>query len=65
MQYVDYPFDNHRTTFDDMYGFLRKNCMLSLSFGAGVILVSLIPVINFFVMPAAVIGATLMWMDYK
>ncbi|MBN1684382.1 MAG: sulfate transporter CysZ [Gammaproteobacteria bacterium] len=65
MQYVDYPFDNHQTTFDDMYQFLRKNCVLSLSFGAGVILVSLIPVLNFFVMPAAVIGATLMWLDYK
>lgn len=63
LQYVDYPFDNHRTTFDEMQAFLKANAGVCLGFGSAVILVSLIPVINFFVMPAAVIGGTLMFLD--
>jgi len=63
MQYLDYPLDNHKITFKDMYQHLRKHCIASMSFGCAVMIVSMIPIINFFVMPAAVIGGTLMYLD--
>jgi CysZ protein len=65
MEYIDYPMDNHKTTFIDMKKHLHKNCFGSLSFGFGVLMASLIPVVNFVVMPAAVAGATLMYLEQK
>lgn len=65
MEYLDYPMDNHRTTFDDMKLHLRKHCLPSLGFGFSVAVASMIPIINFVVMPAAVIGATLMYIEQQ
>ncbi|MGH1541871.1 MAG: sulfate transporter CysZ [Arenicella sp.] len=63
LQYLDYPAENNRTGFDE----LRKQTSLKRSsafgFGGVVYLASLIPVINLFVMPAAVCGATAKWVE--
>ena len=40
---------------------LRQHPLLALGFGAMTLLLILIPVLNFLAMPAAVVGATLMW----
>jgi len=37
--------------------------LLHLSFGSGVSLLLLLPLINFFVMPIAVVGATILWVE--
>ena len=37
---------------------------LSLGFGAAVTAAMMVPVLNFLVMPAAVAGATLLWLDH-
>lgn len=63
IEYLDYPLDNHRTTFSEMKQHLREHRSASFSFGLTVAVTSMIPVINFIVMPAAVIGATLMYVD--
>ena len=63
VQYVDYPMDNHQRSFKDVKEALREVRMSSLGFGGLVALVSGIPLLNFFVIPAAVCGATLFWCE--
>lgn len=65
MQYLDYPMDNHKVSLALMRKAMRQHLGLSLSFGCAVVIVLMIPVLNFLVIPAAVIGATLMWLDYR
>jgi len=61
IQYIDYPADNHKMSWQDMLSWLRKKRWASLSFGGIVYLVLLIPIINLLMMPAAVAGATVFW----
>lgn len=61
IQYCDYPFDNHRIKFVDMRKILLKDKQVNLQFGAMVSLCTLLPIINLIIMPAAVCGATAMW----
>ena len=63
VQYVDYPMDNHMTPFADLKEVLRERRLSSLGFGGLVALVAGVPVLNFFVVPAAVCGATLFWCE--
>ncbi|MEP5764828.1 MAG: sulfate transporter CysZ [Halieaceae bacterium] len=63
VQYTDYPMDNHMISFADLKEILRERRLSSLGFGGLVALVSGIPVLNFFVVPAAVCGATLFWCE--
>jgi CysZ protein len=61
VQYVDFPMANHGLFFRDQRARLRKRPLLAWSFGGLVMLATLVPVLNFFVMPAAVAGATVLW----
>lgn len=61
IQYVDYPSDNNQEPFFKMRQGLRENLGVSLGFGTAVLFLSMIPLLNLFVMPAAVCGGTLMW----
>lgn len=63
IQYVDYPADNNRLSFADTRNRLW-NCKFS-SFGLGglVMLGTMIPVVNIFIMPVAVAGGTLFWIE--
>lgn len=61
LQYVDYPMSNHGFKFSAMRSGLRKRRLLGLSFGAATAGMTLVPVLNFIVMPAAVAGATALW----
>lgn len=63
IQYCDYPFDNHKVDFKDMKFALKQTKGTSLSFGATVTLFSMLPIVNFIVMPVAICGATAMWVD--
>lgn len=63
IQYVDYPMDNHELGFRDVKEAVRSRRLCSLGFGGMVALCSGIPLLNFFVMPAAVVGATLLWCE--
>ena len=62
-QYMDYPLANHGLDFPQQRQLLRRQRGLCLSFGAGCLVLTLIPVVNFVAMPAAVIGATLLWRE--
>lgn len=63
IQFVDYPMDNHQLSFADVKEAVRARRLSSMGFGGGVALCTGIPVVNFFVVPAAVVGATLLWCE--
>ncbi|MEY3016930.1 MAG: hypothetical protein RL336_65 [Pseudomonadota bacterium] len=63
VQYCDFCADNHQQSFAVMKRGLKKYRWAYLGFGATVAAVSLIPLANLLVMPAAVIGGSLMWSE--
>ena len=63
IQFVDYPMDNHQLSFADVKEAVRARRLSSMGFGGGVALCTGIPIVNFFVVPAAVVGATLLWCE--
>lgn len=65
VQYIDYPADNHKLSWNDMMAWLREKRWQSLGFGGIVYLGMLVPLLNLLVMPAAVAGATLFWVNER
>ena len=63
LEYIDYPMGNHGLRFRQVRTQLRQHRSLSLGFGAGVLGAAMIPGINLIVMPAAVAGATALWVE--
>ena len=61
IEYMDYPMGNHNYTFPSIKSTLRDHRMLSLGFGTAVMAFTMIPIINLVVMPAAVAGASKLW----
>jgi len=61
IQYVDYPADNHQLPFIDLRLHLGRFRLNSFSFGGLVMLGNMVPLLNVFVMPIAVAGATVFW----
>lgn len=63
IQFVDYPMDNHQLGFRDVKDAVRGRRITSMGFGGLVALCTGIPIVNFFVVPSAVVGATLLWCE--
>jgi len=63
LQYIDYPADNNQVGFAELRDQLRERRLVSLSFGGCVLMVTTIPILNLFTMPASVIGATAFWVE--
>lgn len=63
MTYVDYPTDNHRIPIKTVRTWLKQRRFVSLSFGISVLVATMIPILNFFTIPAAVAGATKFWVE--
>ena len=63
LEYADYPMGNHDVPFTGVRERLKKKRVMSLGFGGATTVATLIPFVNFFVIPAAVAGATLMWVE--
>jgi len=63
IQFVDYPMDNHHMSFADVKAAVRSRRLSSMGFGGLVALCTSVPLVNFFVVPAAVVGATLLWCE--
>jgi CysZ protein len=55
--------DNHQRSFAQVKAAVRSRRLTSLGFGGLVALCTGIPLVNFFVVPAAVVGATLLWCE--
>lgn len=63
IQYIDYPMDNHKVPFRQMLDTLKQKRSTPFSFGALVMLLTMIPVVNILLMPVAVAGATCLWFE--
>lgn len=63
LQYLDYPFANHGTFFSQQRKLLKGQRLRTTSFGGGIMLATMVPLVNFFVMPAAVAAATILWVE--
>ena len=63
IQYIDYPMDNHKIIFKDMLALIRTRNLSAIGFGAIVMFSLMIPILNFIVIPAAVCGASIFWVN--
>jgi CysZ protein len=63
IQYMDYPADNRGESLDKLKATARAHRLTSLVFGSWVGVGMLIPVVNLIILPAAVCGATKLWLD--
>lgn len=63
LEYFDYPMGNHDLVFAEQKRQLKQRRGIALGFGGGVMVMTSIPVVNFFAMPVAVAGATLLWVE--
>lgn len=60
LQYADYSFDNRQHSFKSARNEIRQHWLTVMGFGAVVMFFLTIPIANWFVIPAAIIGATQM-----
>lgn len=63
LEYLDYPMGNHDLTFSEQKRRLAQRRGLAMGFGGAVMVMTSIPIVNFFAMPVAVAGATLLWVE--
>jgi CysZ protein len=63
VEYGDYPMGNHGLKGAEQRQRLNGSGLMALGFGGMTLLATMIPVVNFLVMPAAVAGATAMWVE--
>jgi len=61
--YVDVPMGNHGIAFPRGRRIMARHRGLALGFGSVTTLAGSLPLINFFVIPVAVAGATAMWVE--
>jgi CysZ protein len=61
VEYLDSPMTRHRYTFRDVRRVVWKRLTLSLGFGAALYILLWIPILNFFLIPLAVVGGTLLF----
>jgi CysZ protein len=61
LEYGDFPMGNHSLKFPDQLGRMRQIRFTALGFGSMLTLLMMVPVLNFVAMPAAVAGATALW----
>ncbi len=63
LEYMEYPMGNEGMLFPEVRATLAGSRALTLSFGASVMLLTMIPMVNFLIMPAAVAAATKLWIE--
>lgn len=63
IDYHDYPMGNHLLKFPQQRALLRQKRSLALGFGLATLGATMIPFVNFLVIPAAVAGATALYLE--
>ena len=63
LEYLDYPMANHGMAFTAQKTILKKQRRLALGFGMGVLLLTMIPIVNFLAIPVGVCAATRLYVD--
>ncbi len=62
-EYLGYPMDRKRLSFKEKKAFLRSNLVSAVGFGLGNVAVATIPFVNLLLIPCAVVGGTLLYLD--
>ncbi len=62
-EYLGYPMDRRRYSWQEKRRFLRSKVTSILGFGLGTLAIASIPIVNFLFIPAAVAGGTLFFLD--
>jgi len=63
VEYLDYPMANNAVDFRQQLVEHRKRPLTLLGFGTTALLLNLVPLLNLLAMPAAVAGATALWVE--
>jgi CysZ protein len=63
LTYFDYPMANHGIPFTEQRRLAAARRQLAMGFGMAAMLLTLTPFLNFIAMPAAVAGATALWVE--
>lgn len=63
LEYSDYPLGNRGMYFRQQRPLVRQHGGLAMGFGMATMAATMIPLVNFLVMPVAVAGATAMWVE--
>ncbi len=63
LEYMDYPMANHGFKFPDNKKKMSERRLQTMGFGFATSVATLIPIANFLVLPAAVAGATALWVE--
>ncbi|MBN1379350.1 MAG: sulfate transporter CysZ [Gammaproteobacteria bacterium] len=61
LEYLDYPMGNHGFTFNEQRAVAKQKRRLMLGFGSVIMIMTMIPILNFLAMPVAVAGITQLW----
>lgn len=64
-EYLGYPMDRRRFSFREKRAFLRSRFTTSMGFGLGNLAAASIPIVNLMVIPAAVVGGTLLFLELE
>ncbi|MCA1960588.1 MAG: EI24 domain-containing protein [Desulfomonile sp.] len=64
-EYLGYPMDRRRYSFREKRRFLRTRLKSALGFGVGNLVVASIPLVNVLLIPAAVAGGTLLFLELE
>lgn len=63
LTYIDYPTDNNHIPLHNVREQMKEKRWLSLGFGMSTLVLMMIPIVNLFVIPAAVAGVTKLWVE--
>jgi CysZ protein len=63
LENLEFPLATNGLLFDEIRRELGQQRLATLSFGAGVLLITVIPVINFFTIPIAIAGASVFYVE--
>ncbi len=64
IEYLDYPMGNRDMAFKQQLALIKQNRFLCLGMGMGIMLMTIIPGLNFFAMPVGVAAATSLWAQH-
>lgn len=65
LTYIDYPTDNHRVPLTNVHEWLKERQFTALGLGMGVLIITMVPVLNFIAIPVAVAAATKFWVKER
>lgn len=65
LQYADFALSNSGLRFRQQYGLLKRRRFTCIGFGLALTGLMMVPLLNFLAMPAAVVAATLLWVEQR